>query len=74
MVFLLAAMWLGSKLTYRHGVRVTGNAGHQEGPPGTGDAPAPSHARPLIVPRQLPAVSGDTALTSDNRLACPSLS
>ena len=33
-VFLLAAMWLGSKLTYRHGVRVTGHAGHQEGATG----------------------------------------
>jgi uncharacterized membrane protein len=33
-VFLLAAMWLGSSLTYRHGVRVTGHAGHQEGATG----------------------------------------
>jgi uncharacterized membrane protein len=30
-VFLIAAMWLGSKLTYRHGVRVTEHAGSQEG-------------------------------------------
>ena len=26
--FLIAAMWLGGKLTYHHGMRVTGQAGH----------------------------------------------
>jgi uncharacterized membrane protein len=29
--FLLAATWLGGKLTYYHGIRVTGQAGHQDG-------------------------------------------
>jgi uncharacterized membrane protein len=29
--FLLAATWLGGKLTYSHGIRVTGQAGHQDG-------------------------------------------
>ena len=28
---LLAATWLGGKLTYYHGIRVTGQAGHQDG-------------------------------------------
>jgi uncharacterized membrane protein len=27
---LIAAMWLGGKLTYCHGMRVTGQAGHEE--------------------------------------------
>jgi uncharacterized membrane protein len=30
-VFLMAAIWLGSKLTYGHGMRVTGHADHREG-------------------------------------------
>jgi uncharacterized membrane protein len=29
--FLLAATWLGGKLTYYHRIRVTGQAGHQDG-------------------------------------------
>jgi len=29
--FLLAATWLGGKLTYYHGIRVTAQAGHQDG-------------------------------------------
>jgi uncharacterized membrane protein len=29
--FLLAATWLGGKLTYYHGIRVTGQVGHQDG-------------------------------------------
>ena len=29
--FLIAAMWLGGKLTYRHGMRVTGPAHQGEG-------------------------------------------
>ena len=29
--FLIAAMWLGGKLTYHHGMRVTGQADHDEG-------------------------------------------
>ena len=28
--FLLAAMWLGNKLIYRHGMRVTGQSDHDE--------------------------------------------
>ena len=28
--FLIAAMWLGDRLTYRHGMRVTGQADHDE--------------------------------------------
>ena len=28
--FLIAAIWLGGKLTYRYGMRVTGHAGHDE--------------------------------------------
>ena len=28
---LLAATWLGGKLTYGHGIRVTGQTGHDEG-------------------------------------------
>jgi len=30
-VFLMAAIWLGSKLTYGHGMRVTGHADQHEG-------------------------------------------
>ncbi len=30
-VFLMAAIWLGSKLTYGHGMRVTGHADLHEG-------------------------------------------
>jgi uncharacterized membrane protein len=29
--FLMAAMWLGGKLTYHHGVRVTGHVDHDQG-------------------------------------------
>jgi uncharacterized membrane protein len=28
--FLIAAMWLGGKLTYRHGIRVRGHADHDQ--------------------------------------------
>jgi uncharacterized membrane protein len=30
-VFLIAAIWLGGKLTYHHGMRVTGQADHDDG-------------------------------------------
>jgi uncharacterized membrane protein len=30
--FLIAAVWLGGKLTYRHGMRVTGHADHGQRP------------------------------------------
>ena len=33
-VFLITAVWLGGKLTYRHGMRVTGHADHHEGTTG----------------------------------------
>jgi uncharacterized membrane protein len=34
--FLIAAIWLGGKLTYRHGMRVSGQAGHDDGTPRRG--------------------------------------
>jgi uncharacterized membrane protein len=35
--FLIAAMWLGGKLTYRHGLRVTPRADHTKRAPGADD-------------------------------------
>ena len=42
--FLIAAMWLGGKLTYIHGMPFTRGPVTRRGPPGAGDSPGPPQA------------------------------
>jgi uncharacterized membrane protein len=43
-VLLIAAMWLGGKLTYFHGMPLTGGPVTRRGPPGAGDPAVPPQA------------------------------